>query len=97
MISELEMGLAEADERIAEAENNIRQLGSLIPELANQGYATTEVEGHVEQMQLVLDHLHEQRQSIIQNLDGSEAPPRIIQQTVLSGSWREICMRLNTP
>lgn len=96
MIAEVEIGLAEADERIAEAESNIRQLGSLIPELASQGYATEEMQDQIEQMQQVLDHLHAQRQSIVQTLDGSHVPPRIIQQSVLHSSWRDICMRLAT-
>jgi hypothetical protein len=95
MISEFEMGLAEADERIAEAESNIRQIGSLIPELVKNGYTTVEVEGQVEQMMQALDQLHAQRQSIIENLDGTQAPPRIIQKTVISRSWREICMRVD--
>ena len=95
MISELEMGLAEADERIAEAESNIRQLGSLLPELAMNGYEVAEVEGQVQQMVQALDNLHTQRQSIIETLDGAHSPPRIIQQTVLSSSWREICMRIS--
>jgi hypothetical protein len=95
MITEVELGLAEADERIAEAESNIRQIGSLIPKLAMSGYETGDVEGQVEQMVQALDHLHAQRQSIIDKLDGSQAPPRIIQKTVISRSWREICMRVS--
>lgn len=94
MIPEVEIGLAEADERIAEAESNIRQLGSLIPELANQGYSVEEMEDQIEQMQQVLDHLHAQRQSIVQTLDGSHVPPRIIQQSTMQSSWRHIFTRL---
>jgi len=37
---QVEIGLAEIDERIADADRNISQLGSLIPELADKGYAT---------------------------------------------------------
>jgi hypothetical protein len=96
MITQAEIGLVEADERIAAAENNIRQLGSLIPELASSGYATEEIAGQVEQMRQVLDYLHAQRRSIVQTLDGVQTPPRILQKTARrSSSWREICNRLS--
>jgi hypothetical protein len=64
MLSDAGAGLARADRNIAEAENNIRQLGSLLPQLAQCGYQTVEVEAQIELMTRVLDELKTQRWEI---------------------------------
>jgi hypothetical protein len=64
MLSEAGSGLARADQSIAQAERNIRQLGSLLPQLANTGYSTLEVEGQLELMAQMLDALKAQRWEI---------------------------------
>lgn len=96
MISQAESGLAEADQRIEEAAHNIRQLGSLVPELAINGYSTTEVEGQIEQMMQALDYLRAQRRTIAESLDGDDPAPRMVQSGahVRAQSWRAIYMRL---
>jgi len=98
MNSAAEIGLTEADQSIAEAEHNIRQVGSLIPELAIHGYSTAEVEGQVEQMLQVLDYLRAQRRTIAQTLDTPPPPPRRPRapaQEQKTGSLRAIYMRLS--
>jgi hypothetical protein len=64
MYSEAGIGLARADRSIAEAEHNLRQLGDLIPQLAERGYSTATIENHVETMALILDNLRSQRWQI---------------------------------
>lgn len=64
MFSDAGTGLARADQCIAEAERNIRQLGSLLPQLASTGYPTVEVEGQVALMARMLDALKAQRWEI---------------------------------
>jgi hypothetical protein len=76
-----EIGLAEIDERIAEADRNISQLGSLIPELATKGYSTTDIEDNLALMRTALHHLRAQRRTIVETLDGNEPPPRIARKT----------------
>ena len=71
------IGLAEIDERIADADRNISQLGSLIPELADKGYATADIEGDLLLMTKALHGLRAQRRTIVDTLDGDEPPPRI--------------------
>ena len=100
MMSEAEIGLAEADDRIAAAEQNIRQLGSLIPQLAGNGYPTAEVEGHLQTMTQALQYLRTQRSSIIATLDGNQPPPRVAQATArtwrrAASPWRAIYARLS--
>ncbi len=96
MNSQAEIGLHEADRSIAEAEHNIRQVGSLIPELAINGYSTVEVEGQVEQMLQVLDYLRAQRQTIVETLDAR--PPQLAHAPIpqqKAGPLRAIYMRLS--
>jgi hypothetical protein len=98
MLTQAEIGLAEADERIAEADQNIRQIGSLIPQLALQGYPTTEVEEYLAQMQRALHHLHAQRRHIVAALDGDEPPPRVARPSVEdegNWDWRDLYRRLS--
>jgi hypothetical protein len=64
MLSDVGAGLARADRSIAEAENNIRQLGSLLPQLVESGYQTGEVETQIALMTRVLDELKTQRWQI---------------------------------
>lgn len=64
MYSEAGIGLAKADRSIAEAEHNLRQLGDLIPQLAQRGYATDHIENHVAAMTMILDNLRSQRWQI---------------------------------
>lgn len=64
MLSEAGIGLAKADRRIAEAERNIRDVSSLIPHIANNGYSTEAVEHHLALMTQVLDHLKAKRREI---------------------------------
>jgi len=99
MNSAAEIGLSEADQHIADAEHNIRQVGSLIPELAINGYSTAEIEGQVEQMLQVLDYLRAQRRSIVETLDARPPPqpsrPRAPTQEQKTGPLRAIYMRLS--
>jgi hypothetical protein len=64
MRTERDTKLAEADTRIAEAERNIRHVEALIPQLTENGYSTTEIEGHLDLMAEALFHLKEQRRLI---------------------------------
>ena len=68
MRTERDFKLAEADNRIAEAERNIRHVESLLPELNEQGYSTTEIESHIDLMAEALHHLKEQRRLIASTL-----------------------------
>lgn len=56
--------LAQADCRIEEAERNIRQVESLLPTLAAQGFSTSEIEDQIGLMSEALHHLKEQRRLI---------------------------------
>lgn len=64
MYSEAGIGLARADRSIAEAERNLRELGTLIPQLAERGYVTDHIENHVAAMTQILDNLRSQRWQI---------------------------------
>lgn len=64
MLSEAGIGLARADRSIAQAEQNLRQLGDLIPQLAERGYSTADIRDHVETMSQILDNLRSQRWQI---------------------------------
>lgn len=64
MGNERDFKLAEADNRIAAAERNIRHVESLLPQLSEQGYSTTAIEGHIDLMTEALQHLKEQRRLI---------------------------------
>jgi len=76
-----EIGLAEIDDRIADADCNINQLASLVPELAIKGYSTTDIEDKLALMRTALQHLRAQRHTIVETLDGTEPPPRIARAT----------------
>ena len=76
-----EIGLAEIDERIADADRNLRELGLLIPELAIKGYSTAEIEGDLLLMTKALHGLRAQRRTIVETLDGDQPPPRIARPT----------------
>ena len=76
-----EIGLAEIDDRIADADRNLRELGLLIPELAIKGYSTAEIEGDLLTMTKALHGLRAQRRTIVETLDGNEPPPRIARPT----------------
>jgi len=79
-----ESGLAEIDERIADADRNINQIGTLIPELEIKGYSTTNIERELALMRKALHHLRAQRRTIVDTLDGDEPLPRIARATVHS-------------
>jgi hypothetical protein len=68
MSSERETKLAEADNRIAAAERNIRHVESLLPQLTERGYSTSEIEGHLDLMAEALHHIKEQRRLIASTL-----------------------------
>ena len=57
--------LAQADNRIAAAERNIRNVEALLPRLTAQGVSTREIEGHLGLMTEALHHLKEQRRLIV--------------------------------
>jgi hypothetical protein len=64
MLSDAGTGLAHADQSIAQAERNIRQLGSLLPQLADTGFPMVEVEDQLALMAQMLDALKAQRWEI---------------------------------
>jgi hypothetical protein len=68
MSSERETKLAEADNRIAAAERNIKHVEALLPQLTERGYSTTAIEGHLDLMSEALHHLKEQRRLIASTL-----------------------------
>jgi hypothetical protein len=80
MLSQAEIGLAEADERIAEADRNIQMIESLLPRLEINGYAALEVEHRLHLMNQALAHLREQRRAIVESLDGDEPLPLIVRR-----------------
>jgi len=77
MVSQAELGLAEADECIAEADRNIQRIEALLPDLEVNGYAAREVERRLQLMMRALHHLRAQRRVIVETLDGVEPMPRI--------------------
>ena len=79
--SQAEIRLDEIDECIADADRNIRQLGSLIPRLATNGHATAEIEEKLALMTKALDSLRAQRHAVVETLDGHRALPRVAQLT----------------
>ena len=79
MLSQAEIGLVKIDEDIADADRNIRMLGSLVPLLAAKGYQTAEFEETLTMLWQALHRLQVQRRAILQMLDGDELPPRIAQ------------------
>jgi hypothetical protein len=83
--SQAEIGLAAIDENIADADRNIRQVGSLIPELATNGHPTAEIEDKLTLMTKALHSLRAQRRTIVEALDGHEPPPRIARPTARAG------------
>jgi hypothetical protein len=83
--SQAEIRLDEIDECIADADRNIRQLGSLIPELATNGHPTAEIEDKLTLMTKALHSLRAQRRTIVEALDGHEPPPRIARPTARAG------------
>jgi hypothetical protein len=80
MMSQAEIGLVKIDENLADANRYIRQLGSLVPMLAQKGYATTEIEEILTMLWQALHRLEVQRRAIVEMLDGDEQPPRIAQR-----------------
>jgi hypothetical protein len=80
MLSEAEIGLAEADERIAEADRNIQMIESLLPRLEINRYAALEVEHRLHLMNQALAHLRAQRRAIVESLDGDEPMPLIVRR-----------------
>jgi hypothetical protein len=80
MLTQAELGLAEADERIAEADRNIQRIASLLPDLAVDGDVSLEVQRRLELMTRALLHLRAQRRAIIESLDGDEPLPRIVRR-----------------
>ena len=80
MMSQAEIGLVKIDENLADANRFIRQLGSLVPLLAEKGYPTTEIEEILTMLWQALHGLEVQRRAIVEMLDGDEMPPRIAQR-----------------
>ena len=80
-----ESGLAAIDESIADADRNIRQLGSLIPDPATNGHPTAEIEDKLTLMTKALHSIRAQRRTIVETLDGDESPPRIARPTARAG------------
>jgi len=76
-MSHTEDGLAAIDESIAAADRNIRQLGSLLPELAFNGHPTADIESKLTLMTKALHGLRARRRTIVETLDGREPFPRI--------------------
>ena len=64
MTLEYSLKLAQADNRIKEAERNIRHVESLLPWLSSQGYSTVEISDQLGLMSEALHHLKEQRRLI---------------------------------
>ncbi|MDX2204477.1 MAG: hypothetical protein NW223_17125 [Hyphomicrobiaceae bacterium] len=64
MYSEAGIGLAHADRSIAQAERNLQQLNTLLPQLAERGFETREIETHMQTLGEILDNLRSQRWEI---------------------------------
>jgi len=77
MLSQAEIGLDKIDENIADADRNIRVLGSLVPLLAAKGYRTAEIEEVLTMLGEALQRLQVERRAIVDMLDGNELLPRI--------------------
>jgi hypothetical protein len=80
MMSQAELGLAEVDDSIDEADRNIRQIESLLPELELSGVASSDVEYRLQLLLQALHHLRAQRRAIVETLDGVETLPRIVRR-----------------
>jgi hypothetical protein len=80
MVTQAELGLAEADERIAEADRNIQKIASLLPDLVVNGDVSLEVERRLVLLTRALWHLRAQRRAIVESLDGDEPLPRIVRR-----------------
>ena len=77
MLSQAEIGLVKIDEDIADADRNIRTLGSLVPLLAAKGHRTAEIEEILTMLWQALQQLQVERRAIVDMLDGNELLPRI--------------------
>jgi len=75
--SQAELGLADIDDSLADADRNIRQLGAMIPELESKGYPTDQVERELTVMTKALHSLRAKRHALMETLDGREPLPRI--------------------
>ena len=80
MLSHAEFGLAEADERIAEADRNIQKIASLVPDLPVDGDLSLEVRRRLALLTRALLHLRAQRRAIVETLDGNEPMPLIVRR-----------------
>ena len=79
MMSQAEIGLVKIDENIADADRYIRELGSLVPLLAEKGYRTTEIEEILTMLWQALHRLQVHRRAIVEMMDGDGLPSRIAQ------------------
>lgn len=64
MYSEAGIGLAHADRSIAQAERNLKQLNTLLPQLAERGFEVHEIESHMQELGQILDNLRSKRWEI---------------------------------
>jgi hypothetical protein len=64
MYSEAGIGLAHADHSIAQAERNLKQLHTLLPQLVQRGIETREIQGQMDALGEILDNLRSQRWQI---------------------------------
>ena len=69
VLSDTGLGLARADNDIAQAEHNIRHLKTLVAKIAMQGHPISEVEDQLQAMTQMLTHLKSQRWEIEGLLD----------------------------
>jgi hypothetical protein len=76
-IMEAEIGLANIDDCIADADSNLTQLGHLVAHLERNGYPTAEIERELTKLMKALQGVRAQRRTIVNALDGVEPPPRI--------------------
>jgi hypothetical protein len=75
-----EIGLANIDDSIADADGNIRQLGYLVAEMARNGHPTAEIERDLVVLTKALHGVRACRRTIVTNLDGVQPLPRIAHQ-----------------
>jgi len=80
MLSQAEIGLVKIDENMADADRNIRELGSLVPLLAAKGYPTAEIEEILTTLWHELQRLQVQRRAVVEMLDRNQSLPRIAQR-----------------
>jgi hypothetical protein len=80
MMSQAEIGLAEVDDRLAEADRNIRRIEALLPDLQLDGHASIDVEHRLQLMIQAMHHLRAQQRAIVETLDGDEPLPRIVRR-----------------